>query len=33
LTTREAVPIANRAAGLVVGQFGTASVSHEELFP
>ena len=33
LTPREAVPIANRAAGIVVSRFGTASVSYEELFP
>lgn len=30
-TLAEAVPWANRAAGLVVGKFGTASVSHTEL--
>lgn len=30
---REAMPIANRAGGIVVGKFGTATVSHEELFP
>lgn len=30
---REAVPIANRAAGMVVGKFGTANVTYEELFP
>ena len=29
---REAVPIANRAGGIVVGKFGTATVSYEELF-
>ena len=29
---REAMPIANRAAGLVVAKFGTASVSRDELF-
>jgi rfaE bifunctional protein kinase chain/domain len=29
---REALPIANRAAGLVVGKFGTATVSYAELF-
>ncbi len=29
---REALPIANRAGGIVVGKFGTATVSHEELF-
>ncbi|MCG3188360.1 MAG: D-beta-D-heptose 7-phosphate kinase [Burkholderiaceae bacterium] len=32
LTPREAVPIANRAAGIVVSRFGTASVTFEELF-
>jgi len=32
LTMREAVPIANRAGSIVVGKFGTASVSFEELF-
>ncbi len=31
-TVREALPLANRAAGIVVGKFGTASVSYEELF-
>jgi rfaE bifunctional protein kinase chain/domain len=31
LTLREAMPIANRAGGIVVGKFGTASVKHEEL--
>jgi len=29
---RQAMPVANRAGGLVVGKFGTASVSYEELF-
>ena len=29
---REAVPIANRAAGIVVGKFGTATVTYSELF-
>ena len=29
---RQALPAANRAGGLVVGKFGTASVSYEELF-
>ncbi|HSI48424.1 MAG TPA: D-glycero-beta-D-manno-heptose-7-phosphate kinase [Ideonella sp.] len=29
---RDAVPIANRAGSIVVGKFGTASVSYEELF-
>jgi rfaE bifunctional protein kinase chain/domain len=32
LTLREAVPIANRAGAIVVGRFGTATVSHDELF-
>jgi D-glycero-beta-D-manno-heptose-7-phosphate kinase len=32
LAPREAMPIANRAGGLVVGKFGTATVSYEELF-
>ena len=32
LTLREAMPIANRAGGIVVGKFGTASVGYEELF-
>lgn len=32
LTLREAMPIANRAGGIVVGKFGTASVTYEELF-
>ena len=29
---RDAVPHANRAGGIVVGKFGTATVSYEELF-
>jgi rfaE bifunctional protein kinase chain/domain len=29
---RDAMPIANRAGGIVVGKFGTASVGYEELF-
>jgi D-glycero-beta-D-manno-heptose-7-phosphate kinase len=33
LTLREALPIANRAGGIVVGKFGTASVTYDELFP
>lgn len=33
LPLREAMPIANRAGGIVVGKFGTATVSYEELFP
>lgn len=32
LDLRAAMPIANRAGGIVVGKFGTASVSYEELF-
>jgi len=32
LPMRDAVPIANRAGSIVVGKFGTASVSFEELF-
>ncbi len=32
LSLREALPIANRAGGIVVGKFGTASVSYDELF-
>jgi rfaE bifunctional protein kinase chain/domain len=32
LSVREAMPIANRAGGIVVGKFGTASVSYDELF-
>ena len=32
LTLREAVPLANRAGAVVVGKFGTATVSYEELF-
>jgi rfaE bifunctional protein kinase chain/domain len=32
LGLREAMPIANRAGGIVVGKFGTASVTYEELF-
>jgi len=31
LSIREAMPIANRAGGIVVGKFGTASVSYDEL--
>ncbi len=33
LNLREAMPIANRAGGIVVGKFGTATVTYEELFP
>ena len=32
MTMRQAVPWANKAGGLVVGKFGTATVSFEELF-
>ena len=32
LSLRDAVPIANRAAGIVVGKFGTATVNYSELF-
>ena len=32
MSLRQALPIANRAGGLVVGKFGTATVSYEELF-
>jgi rfaE bifunctional protein kinase chain/domain len=32
LGLREAVPLANRAGAVVVGKFGTATVSYEELF-
>ena len=32
MALRDAMPIANRAGGIVVGKFGTASVSFEELF-
>ena len=32
LSLREAMGYANRAGGIVVGKFGTASVSYEELF-
>jgi rfaE bifunctional protein kinase chain/domain len=32
LSIREAVPLANKAGGLVVGKFGTATISYQELF-
>jgi rfaE bifunctional protein kinase chain/domain len=32
MTLREALPVANRAGGIVVGKFGTATVSYDELF-
>ena len=31
LSLRAAIPLANRAAGIVVSRFGTATVSYEEL--
>lgn len=32
LSFREAVPLANKAGGIVVGKFGTATISYQELF-
>ena len=32
LDLRQALPVANRAGGIVVGKFGTATVSYDELF-
>jgi D-glycero-beta-D-manno-heptose-7-phosphate kinase len=32
ISMRQAVPIANRAGGIVVGKFGTATVNYDELF-
>jgi rfaE bifunctional protein kinase chain/domain len=32
LPLREAMPLANKAGGIVVGKFGTASLTYEELF-
>ena len=32
ISLRDAVPIANQAGGIVVGKFGTATVSYAELF-
>ncbi|MDB5881551.1 MAG: ADP-heptose synthase-like protein [Ramlibacter sp.] len=32
LPLRQAMPLANRAGGIVVGKFGTATVTYEELF-
>jgi D-glycero-beta-D-manno-heptose-7-phosphate kinase len=32
MSLRDAVPIANQAGGIVVGKFGTATVSYDELF-
>jgi len=33
LSIREAMPLANRAGGIVVSRFGTAAVTYDELFP
>ncbi len=33
VSLRDAMPVANRAGGIVVGKFGTASVTFNELFP
>jgi rfaE bifunctional protein kinase chain/domain len=32
MNLRQAMPLANKAGGIVVGKFGTATVSYEELF-
>jgi len=32
VSLRDAVPVANQAGGIVVGKFGTATVSYDELF-
>jgi rfaE bifunctional protein kinase chain/domain len=32
MSLREALPVANRAGGIVVGKFGTATVTYKELF-
>ncbi len=32
LSLSDAMPLANRAGGIVVGKFGTASVAYDELF-
>jgi D-glycero-beta-D-manno-heptose-7-phosphate kinase len=32
LPLRDALPLANKAGGLVVGKFGTATLTYEELF-
>lgn len=32
MSLRDAMALANRAGGIVVGKFGTAHVSYEELF-
>jgi rfaE bifunctional protein kinase chain/domain len=33
VSLREALPIVNRAGGIVVGKFGAANLSYEELYP
>ena len=33
VSLREALPVVNRAGGIVVGKFGAAHVSYEELYP
>ena len=33
VSLRDALPVVNRAGGVVVGKFGAASLSYEELFP
>jgi rfaE bifunctional protein kinase chain/domain len=33
MNLRQAMPVANRAGGIVVGKFGTATVTYDELFP
>ncbi len=30
---RDALPVVNRAGGIVVGKFGAANLSYEELYP
>jgi rfaE bifunctional protein kinase chain/domain len=32
MSLRDAIPIANRAGGIVVGKFGTAGLTYDELF-
>jgi bifunctional ADP-heptose synthase (sugar kinase/adenylyltransferase) len=32
MSLRDAMPLANRAGGIVVGKLGTSTVSREELF-
>ncbi|MFA9263251.1 MAG: D-glycero-beta-D-manno-heptose-7-phosphate kinase, partial [Undibacterium sp.] len=32
LRLRDAMPLANKVGGVVVGKFGTATVSYQELF-